>query len=283
MNIPRYWSKGSYSAQNPRGKQFTFTCWRGSDVSQDDAHQQAQDAAQRVALKLAAGQPLDRYGYGARALREEIIQPIKAANGKEIALISRNSYGALVLNAARVMFVDIDFPKKKTSTLVGWLIRSLQKPSVTQEEQSLAQIETWAARNPGLDMRVYRTYGGLRCLVTSNVFDPIEATTLNMMRELGCDPLYLNLCKDQQCFRARLTPKPWRCSIKRPTWRYPWENSQIEQLYRLWEARYQLSAEKYTVCRLVKEIGHGRTHPEAAQVMAEHDRIALGRSELALA
>jgi hypothetical protein len=59
---------------------------------------------------------------------------------------------------------------------------------------------------------VYRTAGGCRVLCTSM---PFPWTThhewaLRFMKFLGADPQYMELCGKQKCYRARLTPKPWR-------------------------------------------------------------------------
>ena len=57
---------------------------------------------------------------------------------------------------------------------------------------------------PGFGFRIYRTRAGFRLLVTSGTFDPSAAETLALLKEFGSDPLYIRLCKAQECFRARL-------------------------------------------------------------------------------
>jgi len=60
--------------------------------------------------------------------------------------------------------------------------------------------------------RVYRTFAGCRVACTSRPFawavDAWQAERL--MRFLDADPKYAALCGKQKCYRARLTPKPWR-------------------------------------------------------------------------
>lgn len=41
---------------------------------------------------------------------------------KDVAIVTRNRYGALVLNAASVLFVDVDYPKIKPSGLWDALV-----------------------------------------------------------------------------------------------------------------------------------------------------------------
>ena len=48
--------------------------------------------------------------YPNRPFREQIIRELKDAAGQTSAVITRNAYGCLVLNTARMMFVDIDLP-----------------------------------------------------------------------------------------------------------------------------------------------------------------------------
>lgn len=281
MKIPRYWARESYSTQAPDGKTVSAVCWRWSDSSVEEARQQAKIGAQQIASKLLNKQHLDRYGYGERPMREEVTQTVSGTQNKELAILTRNAYGALVLNAANAMFIDIDFAEEKRSA--GPLGGLFGKKAPSQEAVHLERIEQWSRRNPGVDLRVYRTFGGLRCLVTSDVFDPTDESTRVILTEMESDPLYVRLCRGQGCFRARLTPKPWRCGVGKPPLRYPWENMQDEIAYRQWEAGYNRAASNYTVCKLVKEIGRGAVHPEVAPIVALHDQAACSARELALA
>ena len=74
----------------------------------------AQASARRVLNWLirgdSAGQPPDHYGYDERLPREEIIDEYNDESGTPHAFISRNSYGALILNTRDLMFIDIDLP-----------------------------------------------------------------------------------------------------------------------------------------------------------------------------
>jgi hypothetical protein len=61
-------------------------------------------------------------------------------------------------------------------------------------------------------------------LAVHDLFDPTSAITLAALRELGSDPKYVQLAKAQECFRARLTPKPWRCGVRQSSRVYPRED-----------------------------------------------------------
>ena len=93
MRIPKYWAHGKYLLRD----KYPFFAWRWSDTSFEEAQQLANDKAREIALKFQNGQRLDRYTYDRNPIREEIIQSIKSDNGKELGIITRNTYGALVL------------------------------------------------------------------------------------------------------------------------------------------------------------------------------------------
>ncbi len=284
MKIPKYWAKGTQSLPGPDGRMVAFSCWHWSDVSVAEAQQKANARALNVAQKFLNHQTLDRYSYGDRPLREEVVQVVPGRSTPEAGLVTRNGYGALVLNTANVMFIDIDFPSGADGgSLVGRLKGLFGKPQPTLEERACQEIVAWARTRPDLGLRVYRTFGGLRCLVTNTLFDPRQEESAALMRSLKSDPLYIQLCRVQECFRARLTPKPWRCGVKLPPSRYPWENSVHEARYRAWEREYTQAASPYVVCKLLQQIGPRQVHPEVEPVLTLHDRFTCAAADRKLA
>jgi hypothetical protein len=111
MLIPRYWSRAESTATTPAGKFVRFHVWRGSRSSPAEAQALADEAVRRVAdrIRSGAGFP-ERYAYGDRPLREEVVGEFPGTPTADApdAAITRNAYGALVLNAARVFFIDVD-------------------------------------------------------------------------------------------------------------------------------------------------------------------------------
>lgn len=190
----------------------------------------------------------------------------------------------MVLNAAQVVFIDIDFPRE--SGLKAFL-RSVRRPFGTAapgpEEDRLRGIEEWARMNPGWGMRIYRTFGGFRCVITDRLLDPVKESTLELLKSLKSDPLYIRLCQRQECFRARLSPKPWRCGARKPPSRYPWETGEAELKFRRWEEKYRLAASRYTACRLVKELRNGRMYPDVDAILSVHDRLSCLGADRGLA
>ena len=114
-------------------------------------------------------------------------------------------------------------------------------------------------------------------------FEPKQEDSTNIMRDLNSDPLYIRLCQAQECFRARLTPKPWRCGMKSPPTEFPWENRQAEGQYRQWEQKYNNTAINYSVCRLIKQVGPTEIHPEIRPIMELHDKMTCSENNLKLA
>jgi hypothetical protein len=275
MKIPKYWAKSTTKVSGDRGD-FDLTFWRWSDTSQAEAAQAADARAREMAARFTSFENLDRYGYADRPLREEIIDVVKGSDGRESAILTRNAYGALILNAARVMFIDIDFETKAKSGGLSGMLRQLSGKAVASSpaDEYLARIEDWARRNPQWSMRVYRTFGGLRGLITNELFEPTDPGSTDVLKSLNSDPLYVRLCRAQECFRARLTPKPWRCGTPNPPSRYPWPTSAAEIAQRQWEKTYEYAADRYTTCKLVKEIGSASMPSDMARIVEMHDRYA---------
>lgn len=287
MKIPKYWAQQVRPAQGPDGKRFRLSAWRWSDTSTDEAKDLAQARVVDLVARVTRGETLDRYSYGDRPLREETIQSLPGAGGKELGVITRNGYGALVLNAAQAMFVDVDFQEDAPGVRLASQIRKLVgqggKAAPTQEVREVDNIRQWAARNPGLGIRVYRTAGGLRGLITNQVFNPSDPDAQGILKELNGDPLYVKLCRDQDCFRARLSPKPWRCGIGNPAWRFPFQDAATESKFRAWEEKYKVASTKYAVCRLVAQIGSTEVIPDIEPVLSAHDQWCRPESKLQLA
>src|SRR5438270_610131 len=163
MKIPKYWAKSVQGAQSPDGRRYRLMAWDWSDVNTDEARQKADTRVKAIAQKVMAGLELDRYGYGARALREEIVGAVNP-DGKEVGVVTRNTYGALVLNASNAMFIDIDFPEnERDASGADVLQRMLGAKQPSLEERYARPVTEWASRHPDVGLRLYRTAGGLRC------------------------------------------------------------------------------------------------------------------------
>lgn len=285
MKIPKYWAHSGKTVLDPEDNPFALQRWQWSDISVQDAQQQADAWLVQVSQKVLAGEELNRYSYGDRPLREETVQAVNGDSGQELGVITRNVYGALVLNTARAMFIDIDFDDNNAgASLAGTILHLFgsKKPTVTPEQAALENIRAFAENNK-LGMVVYRTAGGLRGLVTSDVFEPGDASAKQILTALHSDPLYIRLCQAQDCFRARLTPKPWRIGMDTPPTRFPWLDVGDELRFRQWAQQYDSTSTQYTTCRRVQQFGPQTVHPEVARIIELHDRMACTGDNLTLA
>jgi hypothetical protein len=305
MLIPRFWSKAEGKAQQPGGQWTTFSLWRGSAKSQAEAEGLAQEAVGRVAARIERGEGFpERYAYAGRQVREELIREILGPHGSAVAALTRNSYGCVVLNAARAFFIDVDLPTiperpqapqrpSEPMSILGWLMEKLFGAAKPAETASIpdssaataaqAKRQDWLSRHRDWGMRVYRTRSGFRYLVTHAPFDPGDSDTEAAMQFLGCDPNYMMLCRAQKSFRARLTPKPWRCSVRKPPGRFPWQNKSEEQAMRAWEAEYANVAKRFATCAFVEAIGNPQVDRSVAPVIELHDEQTRATSGLPLA
>lgn len=181
------------------------------------------------------------------------------------------------------MFIDVDFPAGGQSA--GGLMRRLFSKNAQSgaEARGLEQVQAWLADQPGVGVQVYRTCAGLRCLVTSQTFDPAAPKTIELLRGIGSDPLYVRLCQSQACFRARLTPKPWRCGSSMPSAKYPRLTPQAQSLFSQWQTGYEQSIRRYCVCRRLGQFGPAEVHPEISLIQDIHDRITCEQPDLPLA
>ncbi len=270
MTFPKFWAKGQSGV---------FSVWRWSDASVDDAKIAAQTAAERLAAQFKAGELTnDKYGYGDRPMREPVVREMRNAAGEQACVVTRNSYGCQVLNSAVALFVDIDFPeeKPKAAGLFGSLFGKKPAPEDPAKAPT-AKAALWAQGHPGWNWRIYRTRAGMRLLATHALFDPADPVCEQVFQAMGADPLYRKLCQTQKCFRARLTPKPWRCRIGHPPTRWPFADPGEEHAFGNWDAKYQAACGTKATCQLLDK-GSGEIHAELRAIVALHDEMTRAAS-----
>jgi hypothetical protein len=188
------------------------------------------------------------------------------------------------------MFVDIDLPEPRRSFGFGFSIRILgwPKPKPPPDQSgprnaALARVEEWTRNNYQWGWRVYQTRSGLRLMATQGTVEADSKTTDDIFEALGADPLYRKLCKTQKCFRARLTPKPWRCDTGNPPNRWPWLTPKAEQKFQKWLGRYETDCEEWATCKLLRQIGNTTVHPDVQTIINLHDKATRVGSNLELA
>jgi len=282
MHFPKYWTTA-------RDKD--LSAWGWSDTSPAEAAEHAAGRLARIKGWLAqrTKMPLQqRYGYGDdRPLCEEVVREFRAPEGTLRAAITRNSYGCLVLNTADLVFVDVDAPEARES---GWLagLFGFRKPDHTRDPDAfmntlMTRVNDWVGRWPTWGWRVYRTAAGVRLLATHEPFAPDHVMCRTAFEVFEADPLYRKLCATQKCFRARLTPKPWRCEAEKPCMRWPRGDAKWEARFRKWEAEYFKAADHYATCKLIGQFGCPEFHPSLREFVEVHDRATRAEANLRLA
>lgn len=186
------------------------------------------------------------------------------------------------------MFVDVDITRPGPLQRFGRWLKGVfgsdgAEASADPEEVALERLRAWVAARSGWAVRVYRTRAGLRYLVTHAPFEPTGRETDDVMDHLDADPRYRALCRVQESFRARLTPKPWRCGGRRPPGRYPYDDPEEAAAMRAWVDRYAEACEGWSTCAFLEAVGTGEVHPAVEPVRRLHDEMTGVGTELPLA
>lgn len=320
MIVPEFWAEAKEN-RDIKGRRITVRRFGWSDVDMAAAQAHA-EARLNVALEnisdlkhLLKREPKVPYnGAEGVPIREEIIKR------HDDTIITRNSYGALCLNTPDVLFGDIDYDESDPNTLgsivfaillvIGiavftahiskmYLILSLfafplttfsyrifSKNIEKQYQDKLQLIRTLMSKKPDWRLRVYQTPRGIRLLTLHKTFDPRSEEVRAFFTALGVDKIYQRMCFNQNCFRARLSAKPWRIGIEshlrpRPgTWPI---NPDKLHLRERWVSGYEKKAEPYAACKFVEELGAGSIHPKAIAIQALHDDYCKALSNLPIA
>ena len=176
--------------------------------------------------------------------------------------------------------------------LAFWLFWALwvrltrtRKGRQAYQEVARNRIGTFVAKHPDWRLRIYETPAGLRLLAIHRTFAPDEPEVLELFSEVGADKFFVKMCQRQNCFRARVSPKPWRIGIEthmRPAGVWPVDPQRLPER-RAWVETYERQAENFASCRFLEELGNGAKDPECCAVLALHDRLCKSDTELPLA
>jgi hypothetical protein len=279
VNVPRYWAKVEGDTPPDFEGARRLAVWGWSQESQRGAELHAHKRLTEVLdhLRHSQGWPKG-YTYGSRPRREEILQEFRDRGGETTAFLTRTHYGSEILNVARVLFVDVDVPRPSIKQVIGSLFGSKNSP----EAGVLSRIRSALAGEPDGSFTIYRTAAGFRVVAGDPLYEPASPKAEALMIALGVDPSYLNLCRVQQCFRARLTPKPWRCGMSDPPGRYP-RGADDEAAHAQWVSDYERATHDKATCQTIETLGWRRIHEEAEEAIRLHDRKTRADSNLPLA
>jgi hypothetical protein len=313
MIVPDYWAEARKQHRSS-DVQVTVRRYGWSTVSEADALAMAETRADEALRRILSGEKLNKRepkvaynGASGVPIREEVL----ARHGEEV--ITRNAYGARCLNTPNALFADIDFapPNSAKPALVAFAILavisamvgvSMKSWSVTlgmlaasliaagllsalvrrltvaarggPEQIARRRLDDFLSRNPTWNLRLYRTPAGYRVLATHQPFEATETEVQSFFSAVSADPVYVRMCINQRCFRARLTAKPWRIGISahmrpRPgVWPVRAERMALRSE---WIAGYEARAAPFAACRFVGSIGSGVVHESLKAVIELHD------------
>ncbi len=325
MLIPSYWAEASVKARR-ENRQMTIRRFGWSELNQEEAQHHAESRAQEALERLMAGEKLERRepkvaynGAQGVPIREEVL------SRHNDAVITRNLYGARCLNTPNVLFADIDFvvpskPKLFYSSvffvvisvflvaynIVGlgltcllslatwflshhlgtWIWTQHLKTQPSAEQSAMQRVDTFLDKHPEWHLRIYRTPAGLRLLAMHKTFGPDEPTVASVFKEIQADKIYVQMCSNQHCFRARVSPKPWRIGIAshlkpRPgVW--PIKPERLPERIR-WVEEYERQAVAYASCRFLIAKGSNRVDSAVEEIRQLHDDLCQAHSDLPLA
>lgn len=324
MIVPQFWAEAKERLVMD-GRARTFKRFGWSDDSQQAALENAQKRLREAVEQAKRGEQVrlidHRVAYnGAEGLpiREEVIE----RHGDTV--ITRNGYGALCLNTPRVLFADIDVAMSLgwpwtlvfyaavpvagalTSLWLGnaWigvvagfvLAMTLSETANRRAEnsgsrrekrflQALQRVEQFSDAHRDWAIRVYRTPNGYRLLVEHEPFDASDEKVFEFMDAVGTDKLYIKMCRNQKCFRARLSPKPWRIGAppvrpRKAVW--PLNESRLLERAR-WVQEYEAACHGFAACRYEKTLGDGRSDLDCRRVRDLHDDMSGALRSLDLA
>lgn len=314
MIVPDHWAEARRQHREA-GRQVTVRRFGWSTTNAEDAQAMAEQRAEEALRRLLAGEKLPRRepkvpynGAAGVPIREEVL----ARHGEEV--VTRNAYGARCLNSPSALFADVDFTQEAglrpivaswaawaavalvvgvvfrswpiglgllvaslvlAAPLAKWVLRASVAVQGGAEARARRRLERFVAAHPGWNVRLYRTPAGLRLLATHRPCEPGEAEVAAFFDAVGADPVYVRMCLNQRCFRARLTAKPWRIGVAAHLRPRPgvWPVSpQGAALRRTWVAAYETRAAAYAACRFVASVGSGQIHERVRPVVDLHDR-----------
>ncbi len=324
MNIPRHWAEAR-SQHREKGRQVTVRRFGWSANSPDEAERMARERVAEALQKILGGASLARFepkvaynGADGVPIREEVV----AEHGD--CVLTRNSYGALCLNTPDVLFADVDFEDRSAgnygcllilaiiagaviaglmtgSPLVGlfgviggcllaawWFAKGqnlLLRLQGGADRLAQHRVADFLATHPEWRLRIYRTPAGLRVLAVHRTFAPGDPEVAPFFQALKCDPVYVRMCERQQCFRARVSPKPWRIAVGpiRPrTGVWPLAPHALPAR-EAWVKEYHAKAADFAACRFLTELGNGTPHEKVRAVQELHDRLCRADTELPIA
>ena len=171
-------------------------------------------------------------------------------------------------------------------------------------------IKKRIVNHPTECFRLYQTPAGFRIIATHDVVSPSDNVVEDWFAYFHADTNYVRLCQVQQCFRARITAKPWHMSevenkklakdIPAKDFWFGSENTDIDssieqrqeelKARKQWIVDYDRFAQAYRACRYVEgfsgkeTVDRNTAATQAIDAFIEwHDRVCQVEKNLEMA
>lgn len=275
------WMPGSFTRRENKMVMLRHNFIGGSSISMDDAKLNALKKRDIIKSKIEGNFDYRKKDADYEVdIREEIIGAVNDEN-----IITRNRYGSLVLNSTSLVIVDVDDESFRWRYRWSFnLFTILRNLFISRNFRDLIESETkrvcrlYASKSAYV--RLYRTPNGYRViLVFENSPEPTSKQSKLIMKRFKSDYTYANLCIKQRCYRARLTPKPWRIKLKSLKAIFPFRTAEEDILHDKWVAEYHQVSEGFAACRLMESFGN----PRLDKALDYHDKFCKALSDLPLA
>ena len=280
MKFYRHWIKCTRDIPLPgtNGRTFPMSVYGHSNVSPEDARASGQRLLDTL-VQRATGRPAPwEYDADGRPIREETLLELSSRN-----IVTRNRYGAEVLNSTQLVFIDVDGDLPSGKGFFGWLggLFSAKSPEDSDAE-ALARVAGLAGKagHARTHIRVYRTKAGFRLMLLN--CDTEGKNSGDLMKAFHADPTYARLCRIQNCYRARLTPKPHRIRLRKCPFNYPETDAEVLEKQHQWLAEYNEKITTFATCRYIGSLNgpNGIAVNDAARY---HDERTNAMTNLPLA
>jgi len=212
----------------------------GSNQSKEAARTEAYKRSKQIETRIESGDSVDNYEVPIREYVSDVV------DGSNIVTVCR--YGAKILNSTQYTILDLDeYP-------VDFMDYFRPVRKLPKKKRIIAKFLERLKSFPelGSDFRIYETSKGVR-VIGKKYIDPQEKGYKKLMRKFSVDWLYIVLSMKQDCYRARITPKPYRMKIKTIKIKTPLDCE--AQKYVSWAQSYQAESKKYSVVKFIESVG----------------------------